>query len=301
MPRVAILMCTRDGAAHLPAQLASLAAQTHADWELWVSDDGSRDGTRDLLARFGQAHPVRVVDGPRRGAAANFVHLATRPELPEGRPVAFADQDDVWRPDKLARGLARLAATANGRPALYAARVAVVDDGGRRLGRTPPPPPGLGLGDLLAWNPAGGHTTILDPDAAALVRAAGRVEVPHHDWWFALLVAAAGGRLELEDAEVLDYRQHGANAMGAAAGAAARLSRLRGLLDGSLGRWIDANARALLACGAPLTPRARAAAEDLLGADGPHGRLAAFRRHGLRRRTRAETAALYLAAAAGRA
>ena len=44
-PRIAVLMCTLNGAQFLPAQLASLEQQTHANWRLIVSDDGSTDAT----------------------------------------------------------------------------------------------------------------------------------------------------------------------------------------------------------------------------------------------------------------
>ncbi|MBC7286396.1 glycosyltransferase, partial [Hoeflea sp.] len=64
---VAILMATYDGEAHLPAQLASLAAQDHPNWSLVVSDDGSRDATRRILDDFAAAgHRVTVLPGPGR-------------------------------------------------------------------------------------------------------------------------------------------------------------------------------------------------------------------------------------------
>jgi hypothetical protein len=43
--RVAILMCTKDGAAFIDDQLKSIAGQTHENWILIVSDDGSKDET----------------------------------------------------------------------------------------------------------------------------------------------------------------------------------------------------------------------------------------------------------------
>ncbi len=47
--QVAILMCTKNGAAFLDEQLNSIADQTHANWILFVSDDGSTDETRNIL------------------------------------------------------------------------------------------------------------------------------------------------------------------------------------------------------------------------------------------------------------
>ena len=48
-PRIAILMCTKDGARFLDEQLASLHRQSYAEWRLYVSDDGSRDETLEIL------------------------------------------------------------------------------------------------------------------------------------------------------------------------------------------------------------------------------------------------------------
>ena len=103
---VTIVMATRNGAAHLAEQLDSIARQTHADWSLFVSDDGSTDDTKRILADFARSHPVTVVDGPRKGAAANFLSALCHPDLPLGT-IALADQDDIWLPGKLARGLGR--------------------------------------------------------------------------------------------------------------------------------------------------------------------------------------------------
>ena len=108
---VTVLMAVRNGAQTLPAQLDSLAAQSHANWRLIASDDGSTDGSRAILQRFAQGRvtlgQVAVVEGPGQGFVANFLSLLARPGV--SGPVALSDQDDIWFPDKLQRALARLA------------------------------------------------------------------------------------------------------------------------------------------------------------------------------------------------
>ena len=109
--QVAILMGTWNGARFLRAQIESIAAQSHRDWRLVVSDDGSSDLTRAILAAFQAeqgADRVEIREGPRRGFAANFLSLAGDPAI-RADAYAFADQDDLWHEDRLARGLARLA------------------------------------------------------------------------------------------------------------------------------------------------------------------------------------------------
>ena len=102
-------MGTCNGARFLPAQLDSIAAQSHRDWRLVASDDGSTDATRRSWRPSAPGRGrrgSRSAPGPRQGFAANFLGLAGDPSIRAGH-YAFADQDDLWHPDRLARGLAR--------------------------------------------------------------------------------------------------------------------------------------------------------------------------------------------------
>ena len=60
--QVAILMCTKDGAAFIDGQLKSIADQTHENWMLIVSDDGSNDETVAKLERFAENSPTKNHD-----------------------------------------------------------------------------------------------------------------------------------------------------------------------------------------------------------------------------------------------
>jgi hypothetical protein len=299
-PPVTIVMATRNGALHLPQQLQSLAAQTHANWSLFVSDDGSADDTRAILHAFADRHPVTLVDGPRRGAAANFLSALCHPRLPAGH-VALADQDDVWLAGKLARGLRRLAAAPGDGPALYAAESILTDEGLRPLrassaGRGRP-----GFAPSLCQNLFGGHTMMLNPAALDLVRRAGMAPgIAYHDWWIYQLIAGAGGCLILDAQPMAQYRQHGGNVLGGAAGIASALRRLGLALNGTWGAQMQAQAHALSRCADLLTPEARRTLEDFLSAPGAGpARMAAFRRLGLRRSSRAGSALMLVAAGFG--
>lgn len=299
-PHVVILMAVYNGGAYLQEQLDSLADQAHPDWQLIAGDDGSTDDSREILDRFARQHPSIRLDGPGRGGAENFMSLVRRtPEhAPPGHWLAFCDQDDVWLPDRLSRGIAALNATAPDGPALYCSRTWITDDtlGNRRL--SAPRPRAPSFRNALVQNIASGNTILLNPAAARLVEAASRdVErVVVHDWWVYQLVTGAGGQVVHDDRPTLLYRQHGVNQIGANDTASARLKRVRQLLRGSFRAWNETNARTLSDLQAHLTPENRQALADF--SEMRHGslpaRLAALRRLGPYRQSVASTLALWV-------
>lgn len=105
---VTVVIGTYNGERHLREQLESVVRQTLTPVEILVCDDGSTDRTLELIEDFRASSPVpvRVVRNPTRlGFADNFLHGA---RLVTSRFVAFCDQDDRWRPDKLEVGRAAL-------------------------------------------------------------------------------------------------------------------------------------------------------------------------------------------------
>ena len=151
----------------------------------------------------------------RLGATPSFL-LVLRAALAGGfETFAFADQDDVWLPEKLERGLAALRSAVSSRPALYCARQVFVDATlapigvSSRLRREP------GFPAALTQNIATGCTLLMNRPAARLVAESRPPAASLHDWWTYVLVAAAGGSVLVDDTPAVLYRQHGGNLVGA--------------------------------------------------------------------------------------
>jgi glycosyltransferase involved in cell wall biosynthesis len=298
---VAILMGTCDGARFLAAQLASIAAQSHRDWRLVASDDGSGDDTRALLAAFraGQgAGRVEIREGPRAGFAANFLGLAGDPGIAADF-YAFADQDDLWHPDRLARGLARLAPLPQERPALTGGRTRLIDEDGTELGLSPEFRAPPGFGNALVQSIAGGNTMLFNAAAKRLFEAVPDVAVVAHDWWAYQLVSGAGGTVIYDPEPMVCYRQHRGNLIGGNQGLRAQGERLRLLLAGRMAEWTDTNLAALETAAPLLTAEARAKMALMRRARGGglFRRLGVLRRLELYRQTRAGTLSLWFAGA----
>jgi GT2 family glycosyltransferase len=108
VPRVSVLMPCRDAAGWLDAAVASILAQTWADFELVAVDDGSRDDTNARLQRWASRdRRVRVVAGSGAGIVSALQEglAATRGPL-----IARMDADDVAHPERLAAQIALLEA-----------------------------------------------------------------------------------------------------------------------------------------------------------------------------------------------
>jgi len=259
--RVAILMGTKDGAAYLEQQLKSIADQTHDNWILIVSDDGSTDATKAIVERFAEAHPrrVTVLEGPRRGVCANFLSLAIHPDV-DADYFAFSDQDDIWYPDKLTRALQWLLTTQDNRPALYCARTELMLADGQCYGRSTlfarPP----AFQNALVQSLGGGNTMVFNSATKALLERSAEVEVPLHDWWLYQLVSGAGGNIFYDPLPALKYRQHRNSLIGSNLGWRARLIRLGMTLDGHFRDWNAMNIAALKSIPRDMiTPENRAA------------------------------------------
>lgn len=299
--RVHILLALYNGEAHLGAQLHSYVRQSHADWALIVSDDGSLDGSLALLAQFRASQPLRDIQvrtGPGQGFVRNF--LALLQAVPhDARYAALSDQDDVWFDEKLERALTALDGVPARTPALYCARTLICDADLRPLGPSPPfvrPPD---FRNALVQSIGGGNTMVLNRAALDLVQQAipEAQEAVAHDWWLYQIIAGCGGMVLRDNAPVLHYRQHGDNLIGANLSARARLKRIAMILGRRFQRWNAINIAALSRSRARLMPQAQTALDHYAAAraGGFWHRLWHLHASGVYRQSRPGTAALYIA------
>ena len=291
--RVSIVLSTFDGAAFLQAQLDSFVAQDVVEWTLYWRDDGSADGTVGLMEAFatgaGAGRCERVDRLGHMGVTSSYMTLLRFAAAREALPVAFSDQDDVWLPGKLARGLAQLGDEPG--PALYCSRQVLVDGALQPVGESESILVAPGLGPALTQNIATGCTVILNPAAATLVAGSAPPSPSLHDWWSYLVVAAAGGRIIADAEPTVLYRQHGGNAVGAPPSKRRRAMAALQRGPGAFMKVLRAHVGALQEQPALMDASARHTIE-VVGralAAGPVARLRALLSCGLLRQTRAET------------
>lgn len=97
---ISVCIATYNGARYIGEQLASILKQLSAEDEVVVSDDGSTDGTLDIVRSLNDRR-IRIVDGPRRHSPTLNFEWALRNA--KGEYIFLADQDDVWLEGKVTR------------------------------------------------------------------------------------------------------------------------------------------------------------------------------------------------------
>jgi len=125
VPRISVIMIFRDAETFIEEAVASVFAQSFADWELLLVDDGSTDASSAIARRLARKHEgkLRYLEHPGHAnlgmsASRNLGIGAARGEF-----IAFLDSDDVFLPDRLAHHLEVMDANAEVAmvygPALY--------------------------------------------------------------------------------------------------------------------------------------------------------------------------------------
>lgn len=102
-PAVSIIVCFLNEAPFLAEAVHSIVGQTFTDWELWLVDDGSTDGSSAIAQQLAATDPERIAyiehaDHQNLGLSASRNAGIARAR---GRYIAFLDADDVWLPNKL--------------------------------------------------------------------------------------------------------------------------------------------------------------------------------------------------------
>jgi hypothetical protein len=169
---------------------------------------------RRFEADMGERRCVSPSGGGCQHITRSFLTLLREARKDAAAFFAFSDQDDVWLPEKLERGIAGLEAVPPGQPALYCAQRIIVDSALMRTGEPGPLRRKPGFPAALTQNIAPGCTMMLNRAAADLILASDPPDTLWHDWWCYVIVAAAGGRVLADSDATVLYRQHGNNRVG---------------------------------------------------------------------------------------
>ncbi len=204
-PKVKILLSAYNGEKYIKEQVDSVLAQTYPDIELYIRDDGSKDGTLAVLQAYADDPRVHITQGENLGYIKSFFTLLK--DCGEADYFAFCDQDDVWYEDKIERAVRSLDREEMSRPVLYCTDQDYCDADLAFLYRKTyrkPSFPGcivecFSLGCCYVFNAAARNIVIAQIPARATA----------HDTWM-YMVCQGLGSVIYDKRSSMKYRRHGA-------------------------------------------------------------------------------------------
>ena len=189
-----------------------LALKNFSDCCVLVRDDGSTDGTREILLEYTKLESFEVVFGTNLGITQSYFWLLQHSN-PQCEYFAFSDQDDVWLPDKLSKAVASLSAYPEETAALFGSQSYIMDANLQPIGKTFFPIRGVGFYNALIQNVLPGHTQVFNRVLREYLINFDFGKAECIDWWTYLLASALGVVVFEPSCTVL-HRQHENNAVG---------------------------------------------------------------------------------------
>jgi len=212
-----IVMSSYNSANYIIEQIQSILNQVGVSVRLWVRDDGSTDGTVNMIMQhFSSDHRVAVSVGSNLGACQSFLEAARTCPF-KGDFFGFSDADDVWNSDKLAHCVAKLESElgASDIPLAVSTRIEVVDESLDFICYSRIPTAGLGFASALTETVTTGMTILMNKRAFDLLIQHKPEFAAMHDSWAYLLITAMG-KFVYSPHPTVKYRQHDRNVFGTA-------------------------------------------------------------------------------------
>lgn len=203
--KIYVMLASYNGSKYIEQQVDSILNQEKVDVTVRISNDGSTDGTFELLQkRYGSLENVIITQRKKGlGCAGNFMSMIY--EAPENYDYyAFSDQDDVWAQDKLIHAVEYVReAEETGKPFVYCSNRDECDSDLNVLYKNLPTnkfQSGKDITDkkylMTCGNLLGGNTSLFNKKTLVLLKEKPVARFPsgiYHDFWLHMVMAYCGG------------------------------------------------------------------------------------------------------------
>ena len=232
--KIIVLLAAYNGENYIAQQLQTILNQTHKPDKILINIDQSSDKTESIVKEFAKTNPeIQILNFNKRygSAATNFIHLLKNTVLTEAEYIALADQDDLWKEDKLEKAIQKLQQGYDG----YSSNVeAFWDDGKRKVLVKNQPQKDF---DHLFESAGPGCTFVMTKKLAQKLQQFlqnGHFDQidNYHDWLIYAFARSHGFKWYVDSHLGVEYRQHATNVFGANIGTKAFISRVNRVLSG---------------------------------------------------------------------
>lgn len=207
---IQVLMSTYNGEKYLREQIDSILSQENVNVNLLVRDDGSNDGTLKILEDYESKGKLKLIKGQNCGFIKSFLKLIDSSDMSDY--YAYADQDDVWKPDKLISGIERLKKENLNQPLLYCSSLQRVNEDLEPLNIQSYPKLKLSIYSQLVRERLAGCTFVFNKTLRDMLYGSSKLDLEYsHDSWTVLTCWATGGKVVFDDTPHILFRRYGTN------------------------------------------------------------------------------------------
>lgn len=236
MARVNVLLAAYNGEKFVAHQIQSILNQTHKPNKIFVNIDQSSDDTLKIVQRYAKDFPeIQIFNTNRKfgSSAANFINLLMNRDFNEIDFVALADQDDLWKEDKLEKAIQKLEQGYDG----YSSNVeAFWDDKKRQILVKNQPQQNF---DYLFESAGPGCTFVLTKKLVINLQEflkKNHTQInqmkQYHDWLIYAFARVNQFKWFIDGYVGMEYRQHSLNDFGAHVGFSAFFARAKKVAQG---------------------------------------------------------------------
>lgn len=208
MSKVAILLSSYNGDVFVEDQIKSIFEQDYKDFTLYIRDDGSKPEFVAYLKSLQEKYPFVLYEGQNLGFLKSFMWLVRN--VDDAEYYSFADQDDVWYPDKLSTAVKWLDEHKSDKPVLYHGAYDIVNMNGEKTGEFYYSEDGYDFRRSIMENHYSGFAMVVNRSMREHMICANDEKMGFHDWW-AAMVAHAFGISYSDTKKCAAHKSHGDN------------------------------------------------------------------------------------------
>ena len=211
MDTVAIMMSTYNGEKYLKEQIDSILNQKNVKVKLFVRDDGSKDGTVDILEKYKKEGKLEYIQEENLGPAKSFMKLVYNID-DKFDFFAFSDQDDIWEENKIFSAIKMIKTEKQELPIVYISNQKILYNG--KITMRPKIKRKMNFYAAMVRNVAAGCTMVFNSKLLKYIKLYKPDYIRMHDVWIYKICECIGGKTIYDSNSYILYRQHSCNVEG---------------------------------------------------------------------------------------
>lgn len=188
--KTAVLMSTYNGDEYVEQQIDSIYKQSYQDFDLYIRDDGSNEDFVKYLESLQKKYDFHFIKGENIGFLKSFMELLK--EVNGYDFYSFADQDDVWYPEKLQKSIEWLSQNKQDIPLLYHCAYHTGEDVNNKSNIYYHPDSEYCFKKCMTTNYYSGFAMVVNNELRMLMLKGDVEKITYHDWWAGMIAVGIG-------------------------------------------------------------------------------------------------------------